>query len=335
MYSHLAKHIYKAKGNQYMLGLESAMDDRVSYGKETAKKSDSSERLLGKYGSGAGGSTLIITADAWENENRAVAAIRKVLRTLTKFKIPIKGQLVGLAGNTGSSKKDLLGEFKGSFSNDNGPNSQDEYLGYNRSEEFVELIEEFERIPGSDVYYLDLKTSSSVHSPYLCHSRNPGCVTFASSFPFYKVMGLDKYITDHLGFYLHAKNYTCSTLKVGMHPKYSAEQIHEAAVWWALVQIGCLQDEDVPHFLQHKEVLDGCLADEGKRAFEVAFKYSIKEDEYFRMIPGYKNFQKIQAGDVLATSDGACVTSHWDGRIFMPLYHTQSNDGFFVLKEIE
>jgi len=318
-----------------MLGLESTMDDRVSYGKETAGKNDHSDRLLGRYGSGTGGNTLIITADALDNENRGVAAVRKVLRTLTKMNIPFKGQLIGLAGNTGSHKKNLLGEFNGSISTDTSPNSQDEYLGYNRAEEFVELIEEFEKITTSDVYYFDLKTSSHSHVPYLCHSRNANCKAFASSFPFYKVMGLDAFITDHLGFYLHAKNYTCSTLKVGRHPNYSAEQIHEAAIWWTLVQLGCLQDEDVPGFLQHKEVLDGCLADEGKRAFEVAFKYSIKEDEYFRMIPGYKNFQKIHAGEVLATSDGASVTSHWDGRIFMPLYHTQSNDGFFILKEIE
>src|SRR5690606_30103466 len=150
---------------------------------------------------------------------------------------------------------------------------------------FVELIEEFEKIPGSDVYYFDLKTSSGVHSPYLCHSKNSSCKTFASFFPFYKVMGLDTYITDHFGFYLHAKNYTCSTLKVATHPRYCAEQIHEVAIWWAMVHIGCIQEEDVPDFLQHKEVLDGCLADEGKGTFEVTFKYSIKEDEYFRMIP--------------------------------------------------
>ena len=318
-----------------MLGLESTMDDRVSFGKDAAKRPTASDRLLGRYGNGSEGNTLIITADALDNENRAVMAVRKVLRTLTKRKIPIKGQLLGLAGNTGSYKKDILGEFKGSFSTDSIPSNQDEYLGYNRAEEFVELIEEFEKIPGADVFYFDLKTSSSVHAPYICHSSNANCKAFASSFPFYKVMGLDKYITDHLGFYLHAKNYTCSTLKVGVHPHFSAEQIHEAAIWWALVQIECLQGEDVPDLLHHKEVLDSCLSDEGKRSFEVTFKYSIKEDEYFRMIPGYKNFQQIEAGEVLATSDGACVTSHWDGRIFMPLYHTQSNDGFFVLKEID
>lgn len=318
-----------------MLGLESTMDDRVSYDKEVSKHPKYSERLLGRYGNGADGKTLVITADAMDDEHRSAFAVRKVLKTLAKNKIPIKGEIVGLAGNTGSSNKNLLGELKGSFSTDSLPANQGEYLGYNKAEEFVELIEEFEKIPGAAVFYFDLKTSSSVHAPYICHSSNANCKAFASSFPFYKVMGLDKYITDHLGFYLHAKNYTCSTLKVGVHPHFSAEQIHEAAIWWALVQIGCIQEEDVPDLVKHKEVLDGCLSDEGKKTFEVTFKYSIKEDEYFRMIPGYKNFQKIEAGEVLATSDGACVSSHWDGRIFMPLYHAQSNDGFFVLKEID
>lgn len=335
MYSIFATQIPKVKGKQYMLGLESTMDDRVSYGKEAAKQPASSGRLLGRYGNGNEGNTLIITADAWENERRAVKAVRKVFRMLTTLKMPIKGQLIGLAGNTGTYKKDLLGEFKGSFSTDSLSGNQDDCLGYNRAEEFVELIEEFEKIQGTDVFYLDLKTSSSAHAPYLCHSSNAQCKAFASSFPFYQVAGLDAYITDHLGFYLHAKNYTCSTLKVGIHPRFSAEQIHEAAIWWALVQTGCVQEGEVPELSAHRAVLEGCLAEEGKRAFEVAFRYSIKEDEYFRMIPGYKNFQRIQTGDLLATSDGASVSSHWDGRIFMPLYHTQSSDGFFVLKEID
>jgi succinylglutamate desuccinylase len=318
-----------------MLGLESAMDDRVSYGKEAIQQPAYSERLLGKYGNGGDGNTLIITADALENENRGIVAVRKILRTLAKSNIPIKGQLIGLVGNTGSYKRDLLGDFKGSLSSDSAPGNQDEYLGYNRAEEFVELIEEFEKIPTSEVYYLDLKTASSIRFPYLCHSRNTSCKTFASSFPFYQVMGLDNYITDHLGFYLHAKNYTCSTLKAGDHPQFKAEQIHESAIWWALIQIGCLQEEDVQHFLQHQEVMSRFLPDEGKKTFEVVYKYTIKEDEYFRMIPGFKDFQRIEAGDTLATSDGAAVLSQWEGRIFMPLYHTQSNDGFFVLKEVD
>lgn len=318
-----------------MLGLENAMDDRVSYGKEVGRQLHYSERLLGKYGNGAEGKTLIITADALDNESRAVVAVRKVLKVLAKNEIPIKGQIIGLVGNTGSSKKDLLGEFNSSFTTDCLPSNQDEYLGYNKAEEFVELIEEFEKVPATETHYFDLKTSSTLGAVYLCHSKRPNCRAFASHFPFYKVMGLDAYLTDHLGFYLHAKNYACSTLKVGKHPRFSAEQIHESAIWWALVGMGCVQEEDIPGLSKHKKVLAACLPEDGDRTFEVVFKYGIQEDEYFRMIPGYRNFQTIKAGETLATSDGAAVMSSWDGRIFMPLYHTQSSDGYFILQEVD
>lgn len=318
-----------------MLGLDSTMDDRVYYGKKAVKQPKYSERLLGKYGDGSAGNTLVITADALDNEKRSISAVRKVFSALQALKIPLRGQIIGLIGNTGSRRDDLLNELQDPLSVDNAPLHQDEYLGYNRAEEFVELIEEFEKVSAKDVYYLDLKTASNIPYPYICHSRNTHCKAFAAHFPFYQVMGLDAFINDHLGFYLHAKNYTCSTLKVGTHADYSVEQIHEATIWWALVRLGCLQEADVPEFPVHRQILNSCRSEEGKRTFEVIYKYTIQEDEFFRMIPGFQNFQKITIGEPLATSDGASVVSQWEGRIFMPLYHTRSNDGFFVLKEID
>ncbi|HLT09168.1 MAG TPA: hypothetical protein VK014_16685 [Cyclobacteriaceae bacterium] len=249
-----------------MLGLDSTMDDRVYYGKKAVKQPKYSERLLGKYGDGSAGNTLVITADALDNEKRSISAVRKVFSALQALKIPLRGQIIGLIGNTGSRRDDLLNELQDPLSVDNAPLHQDEYLGYNRAEEFVELIEEFEKVSAKDVYYLDLKTASNI--PYICHSRNTHCKAFAAHFPFYQVMGLDAFINDHLGFYLHAKNYTCSTLKVGTHADYSVEQIHEATIWWALVRLGCLQEADVPEFPVHRQILNSCRSEEGKRTLK-------------------------------------------------------------------
>lgn len=318
-----------------MLSLESAMGDRIYLGKEAVNPPAFSERILGKYGDQSKGATLIITADTLGDEKHGIAAVQNVLRTLSRSKIPLKGQVIGLAGNTSSYRRGLLGELRGSLPLEYTPASQDEYLGYNKAEEFIELIEEFEKIPATDVFYIDIKTSPTLPYPYSCHSRNESCKAFASKFPFYKVMGLEDFITDHLGFYLNAKNYTCNTFKIGTGGPYPATQVHEATIWWALIQCGCLLEDDVPNILHLRNVLDQSLPDDHVRSYEVIFKYTVQEDEYFRMVPGYKSFQKIKAGEVLATSDGASVVSQWDGRIFMPLYHTQSNDGFFILKEIE
>src|SRR5690554_3024128 len=124
-----------------MLSLEDAMGDRVYDGKEVIAQPFFSERLVGKYGAGENGSTLIVTADVLGDEKSGILAIQKVLKTLADLDITMKGLFLGFAGNTGSYKKGLLGEFTESFCLEQRPLNQDDYLGYNQAEEFVELID--------------------------------------------------------------------------------------------------------------------------------------------------------------------------------------------------
>lgn len=50
---------------------------------------------------------------------------------------------------------------------------------------------------------------------------------------------------------------------------------------------------------------------------------------------GYKNFLKIYKGNLLALQNDTEILSEWDARIFMPLYQSQRNDGFFVIEEVK
>ena len=52
------------------------------------------------------------------------------------------------------------------------------------------------------------------------------------------------------------------------------------------------------------------------------------------MKEGYENFQKIEKGELLAEQNGEKVYSEWDAYIFMPLYQSQGNDGFFVVQDV-
>ena len=52
------------------------------------------------------------------------------------------------------------------------------------------------------------------------------------------------------------------------------------------------------------------------------------------MEPGFVNFQAIEKGELLAYQNGQPVKSEWDAFIFMPLYQSQGNDGFFVIQEV-
>ena len=53
------------------------------------------------------------------------------------------------------------------------------------------------------------------------------------------------------------------------------------------------------------------------------------------MQQGYKNFQPIQKGEVVATNQDGPILTPEGGRIFMPLYQKQGSDGFFVTKQFD
>ena len=66
---------------------------------------------------------------------------------------------------------------------------------------------------------------------------------------------------------------------------------------------------------------------------EVIFKFHIEANHKWQMKPGFKNFQKIKKGQILAKNKWGTIESPKDGYILMPLYQTQGEDGFFVVED--
>ena len=52
------------------------------------------------------------------------------------------------------------------------------------------------------------------------------------------------------------------------------------------------------------------------------------------MYDGFFNFQPILKNDLLAVKNGKSLYSPKDGRIFMPLYQKQGDEGFFIIEKI-
>jgi hypothetical protein len=52
------------------------------------------------------------------------------------------------------------------------------------------------------------------------------------------------------------------------------------------------------------------------------------------MKPGFTNFMRVRKGDVLATDVRGEVRAPRTGRVFMPLYQAQGDDGFFIVKRV-
>jgi succinylglutamate desuccinylase len=53
------------------------------------------------------------------------------------------------------------------------------------------------------------------------------------------------------------------------------------------------------------------------------------------MEPGFRNFQQLRQGQVLARDRTGEITAHETGLILLPLYQTLGDDGFFLGREVK
>ena len=68
---------------------------------------------------------------------------------------------------------------------------------------------------------------------------------------------------------------------------------------------------------------------------ELLYVHPIAADDDFVMHPGFKNFQPIAKGELLASDKNGEIKAKQDGRILMPLYQKQGEDGFFLIQTVE
>ncbi len=298
-------------------------------------------RVLGKYSKGTGGPALVITAGVHGNEPSGIIAFGRVLQKLKRLNLPIRGELIGLAGNMAALSRNTRMIDKDlnrvCFVENEKKLKAGEDLGYHEGWEFKALVEEFEKVQHKGVdelFFLELHTTSSASQPYISVNRGTGSLEFARRFPLYIVKGIEDYIPGHVDYYLNQKGHKGCTIEGGQHDSKSAIDNHEAAIWLALVNAGCMEKRDVPDYSLYYEALEKYKA-EASSTFEVIYRYEIQENEFFKMNPGYVNFQKIRKGEILARSEGRNIVSEWDGRIFMPLYQSEGKDGFFVVQEAD
>ena len=66
---------------------------------------------------------------------------------------------------------------------------------------------------------------------------------------------------------------------------------------------------------------------------ELRYRHPVTPDDAFEMLPGFRSFQPIVSGQVLARDRNGDVQSPEGGRLLLPLYQAQGEDGFFLVRE--
>ena len=308
--------------------------------KELTRGTAVEERLLGRITGPAQGPTLLCVAGIHGNEPAGVHAVRRVLTALEDRRSEMTGELVALAGNLAaltSGRRYVDRDLNRAWTRSRLASLRDSSGGHQTVEdrEQVELLGEIEgvlRAAQGAVYALDLHTTSGPGGVFSVFSDSLPQRDFAARFPVPMIFGLEELVDGTLLNLLSEHGLVALTVETGQHEEEAAIDRAEAAVWIAVVAARLLPERLVPEASDARKLLRRSSS-HLPRALEMRYKHDIADGDGFVMAPGYSNFDEVREGQVIARDGDGGVAVRESGRILMPLYQVQGEDGFFLVRE--
>lgn len=293
-------------------------------------------RIIGEYDSGKEGPLLFITGGVHGNEPSGVVALQKVFEILKSERPDINGKVIGVSGNQEALRKDVRfidEDLNRTWTKENIASKKKD--SHEKKEMFA-IIDVLEKYPEKDFtkrYFLDCHTTSSASEPYISVQDVNDNDSWAHQFPTYIIRGFSDIVLGCIDHYESRIGITGFVFEGGQHESKISEKNHEGMIWLALKNASELDLDSLKKYPEAAKMLANKR--ENRKTFEIKYRHGIKDKDDFKMEPDYSNFQPIKKGELLAHQNGKPVYSEWDAYIFMPLYQSQGNDGFFVVEEVE
>ena len=296
---------------------------------------EKSSRIIGKYETGNPGALLFITAGIHGNEPAGVLALENVFKILQKEKPEIKGKIIGLKGNQKALKKQVRfidEDLNRTWISEN-INSQK--INTSEKEEMFEIIEILKSQAEknfSKYYFLDCHTTSSKSEPYISVQNVNDNLKWAKLFPTHIICGFSDIVKGSIDRYESKIGMTGFTFEGGQHQEKSSIKNHEGIIWLNIQQACHLDFNDLNEIPSSVKTL--LARRKNQKIFEIIYRHKINNNDDFKMKSGFKNFQKLKKGELLAHQNQQPIYSKWENYIFMPSYQSQGNDGFFIIKKL-
>ncbi len=309
----------------------------------------SPKRIIGRYTGKKDGPLLIVFGAMHGNEPAGVLALEQMFAMLEKEPtnnpdFDFNGRLVGLTGNLKARKKNLrfikkdlnrqwtlenVEKVKTLPLDELDPEEQE-------MKELLEVIDaEIKDFQPEKIVFLDLHTTTAFGGIFSIPNNDPESVRIALELHAPVVKGMLKGIKGTTLHYFINENFkeevVAVTFESGQHNEALSVNRAIAALTNCMRTIGCVKKEHVEN--RH----DSILIEYSKtlpRMTELVMIHPIRPGDDFEMKEGYKNFQAVKKGDVLAKDKNGDIKAETDGVILMPLYQKQGDDGFFLVREV-
>lgn len=296
-------------------------------------------RVIGRAGGDHPGPTLILIGSIHGNEPAGAQALTRVFSTLNAGVDQLRGEAIGLIGNLRawtSNVRYLDADLNRHWS----PERVSEIKAGGRScredHELAELLHEIEtaiaRAQGP-VYVLDLHTTSGASLPFSTVEDTLRNRALALELPIPLIVGLEEHVDGTLLHHLGSLGLPAVGVESGQHEDIASVDRAEACVWIILSVTGVLPENGRAVEVANARAALRRATHHLPGALEVRHRQPADAGTEFQMNPGYRSFQQVRRGEVLARNNGGSIAAREAGRLLMPLYQALGDDGFFLMRE--
>ncbi|MDN5217185.1 succinylglutamate desuccinylase/aspartoacylase family protein [Fulvivirgaceae bacterium BMA12] len=309
---------------------------------QATSQSTSSERKIGFYSDNKAGPTLVAFGGMHGNEPSGVLALKKVFQELNEHQPNFEGKFFGIACNLGAlslNKRFINADLNRIWTSENLKEISDQSNANLSSPEQFEQFEIYHLIQdilaeaSGPLFFIDLHTTSSESQPFISINDTLRNRELGLRYPLPIILGVEEHLGGTILNYINDLGHIAIGFEGGQHDAPSSIENHEAFIWTTLINIGCLSRFGIPNGHIYEERLAKTTTD-GQKIFEVRHKYTIGPDEQFVMKPHYVNFQSIKKNELLASNEAGNIHAAEKGKIFMPLYQGQGDEGYFIIRKI-
>jgi succinylglutamate desuccinylase len=293
-------------------------------------------RVLADIRGAAAGPCLVAVAGVHGNEPAGVRAALDVAASLDPARL--RGRFVALAGNLPALAagrrfldRDLNRRWRpGQVATlrRTGPDP--------RVSEDVEQLALIERLDPlldrDDVYLVDLHTTSGPGPPFTTFGDTLANRNFAGTLPVPMVLGLEEQVAGTLLEYVDSMGRIGIAFEGGQHraPEATASLAHGLRIALAAAGLVDRVDPGVQAARRRLRTLASGLPS----VVEMRYRHAVLPGDRFRMRPGFTSFDPVTVSDAVARTATGDVRVPETGRILMPRYQPQGDDGYFLVREV-
>lgn len=282
---------------------------------------------------------LLVVGAIHGNEPAGAEALEAVVRKLSRDSLLERGDVLAVVGNV--EALDAGARYIDEDLNRHWSREALDRLGsaesLERSEErerkalFEEMGKGFAAARG-EIVLLDLHTTSGEGKPFAVFADTLRSRHFARRFPVPAILGLEENLEGTLADYVALLGHVAVAFEGGQHEDPAVVANLAAVVWVALGELAMVDREragiegERARLRRATEGVPGIL--------EVTYRHAIEPKDRFQMRPGFRSFERVSSGQVIADDADGSVSVPSNGFLLMPLYQKLGNDGFFVARRV-